>query len=97
MMMEFDEVYDEAGNLIQQTQREVTPEELTERRRAQTGAALTTEQYAAVRSQMQVLRALRQLGRNAFLALTAAERDREMYNAMMAATEILLVQLRDEP
>jgi hypothetical protein len=56
---------------------------------------LTSAQYAAVRDQMQVLRDFRQLGRSAFMALTAAERDRQLYDAQTATTIVLLAILRD--
>jgi hypothetical protein len=63
---------------------------------ARAGAPMTTEAYAAVRAQMQVLRDLRQLGRNAFMALTAADRDRMIYDALVTQTIIDLAILRDE-
>lgn len=52
--------------------------------------------YSAVRSEMQTLRALRQMGRGAFMDLTAAERDRAMYDAFTSVTKVLLAILRDE-
>lgn len=52
--------------------------------------------YAAVRTEMQALRDLRQLGRNAFMALSATERDRMIYDALVAQTIIDLAILRDE-
>lgn len=58
-------------------------------------ASLTPTLYSEVRSQMQTLRALRQLGRNAFMAQTAAERDRQTYDCLVAVTEILLRLTRD--
>lgn len=57
---------------------------------------MTPTAYAAVRSDMQTLRDLRQLGRSAFMALTAAERDRLTYDAFTATTRVLLAILRDE-
>ncbi len=57
---------------------------------------ITPSEYAAVRTQMQTLRDLRQMGRNAFMALTAAERDRLMYDAFTATTQVLLSILRDD-
>jgi hypothetical protein len=63
---------------------------------ASTGLNMTRDQYNAVRAQMQTLRDLRQLGRNAFMALTAAERDRLTYDAMTSVTIVLLAILRDE-
>lgn len=56
---------------------------------------LTPAEYAAVRAQMQTLRALRQMTRAEFMALTAAERDRATYDALVAVTETLLAILRD--
>jgi hypothetical protein len=56
---------------------------------------LTPTEYSAVRAQMQILRDLRQLGRNAFMALSAAERDRMLYDAQVATTIVLLALLRD--
>lgn len=52
-------------------------------------------EYAAVRVQMQTLRDLRQMGRATFMALTAAERDRLLYDALTAQTIIDLAILRD--
>lgn len=57
---------------------------------------MTPTGYAAVREQMQTLRALRQLGRNAFMGLTDAERHRMLYDAFTATTIVLLSMLRDE-
>lgn len=56
---------------------------------------MTTGQYDSLRAQMQTLRDLRQLGRNAFMALSAAERDRLIYDALTAQTIIDLAMLRD--
>jgi hypothetical protein len=56
---------------------------------------MSTAQYDALRPQMQTLRELRQLGRNAFMALTAADRDRMIYDALVAQTIIDLALLRD--
>lgn len=56
---------------------------------------LTAAEYAAIRPHLQTLRDLRQLGRNAFLALTAAERDRMLYDAFTAQTIIDLALTRD--
>lgn len=47
------------------------------------------------RAAMQELRALRQLGRNAFMAETAAERDRRIYDALVAVTRVLIETRRD--
>ena len=98
MTIETIETYDGQGNLVDTQSREVPPEELTERRRQRTGQTLSTEEYDAVRAQMQVLRDGRQLGRNGFMALPEAERWRMLYDAVFQnQTEILLVMLRDEP
>lgn len=56
---------------------------------------LTAAAYADIRAQMQVLRALRQLGRNAFMALSATERDRQLYDAMTAVTQVFIAMTRD--
>lgn len=56
---------------------------------------LTPDEYATVRPQLTVIRDLRQMGRNAFMALTAAERDRALYDAQAATTTILLALLRE--
>lgn len=61
----------------------------------QSPVRMTSAEYEAVRAQMQVLRALRQSGRNAYVALTEAERNRQTYDALMAVTEIFLALLRD--
>jgi hypothetical protein len=63
---------------------------------ASTGLNMTRDQYNAVRAQMQTLRDLRQMGRNAFMGLSAAERDRLIYDAMTSVTIVLLSILRDE-
>lgn len=63
---------------------------------ASTGLIMDRDTYNAVRSEMQTLRDLRQMGRNAFMALTAAERDRLIYDALTAQTIIDLAILRDE-
>jgi hypothetical protein len=60
------------------------------------GAAIVTAtEYDAIRPHITTIRELRQLGRNAFMALTAAERDRLLYDAQTATTTILLALLRD--
>lgn len=51
--------------------------------------------YAAVKAGLQTLRAIRQPGRNAFMALTAAERDRLCWDAIDAILTVLLAQLRE--
>jgi hypothetical protein len=96
--MTFDtiETYDGQGNLLGSQSREVPPEELLERRRQRTGLPLTTEEYEAVRAQMQTLRALRQMTQSEFVGLTVAQRARQEYDCLKAITEILLIQLRDE-
>lgn len=63
--------------------------------RADAPVTLTAAEWAAIRPQVQSLRDLRQLGRNAFMALTAAERDRALYDAQTATTIILLAILRE--
>lgn len=73
-----------------------TAEQVLDAQRASTGLPFTTEEYAAVRAQMQSLRALRQLGRNAFSGLSAIERDRRLYEAVVDATIVLMSILRDE-
>ena len=62
---------------------------------ARAAVSLTPAEWAAIRPQLQTLRDLRQMGRNAFMALTAAERDRLMYDAHVATTQVLLAILRD--
>lgn len=60
------------------------------------GATLITPAEAvAIRDDIVVIRDLRQLGRNAFMALTAADRDRALYDAQAATTTILLAILRE--
>jgi hypothetical protein len=56
---------------------------------------LTLAQYQAIRPHLTTIRDLRQMGRNAFMALTAAERDRLLYDAQAATTTILLAMLRE--
>ena len=63
--------------------------------RARLDAPMPVETYAAVRGELQTLRDLRQMGRAAFMALTAAERDRLGYDAHVATTIVLLALLRD--
>jgi hypothetical protein len=53
------------------------------------------EDFATIRTNLQTLRDLRQMGRAAFMALTAAERDRLIYDALVADTVIWLAVLRD--
>jgi hypothetical protein len=60
------------------------------------GMDVTYVDYLAIRPHLTTIRDLRQLGRNAFMALTAAERDRLLYDAQAATTTILLTMLRDE-
>lgn len=61
---------------------------------AQSGLRMTSDQYDAVRTQMQTLRDLRQMGRNAFMGLSQAERDRALYDAFTATTQVFLAILR---
>jgi hypothetical protein len=56
---------------------------------------LSPTEYQTVRTNLAALRDFRQLGRNAFMALTAAERDRQLYDAQTATTIVLLAILRD--
>lgn len=56
---------------------------------------LTVAEWDAIRPELQSLRGLRQMGRNAFMALTAAERDRLIYDALTSQTIIDLAILRD--
>jgi hypothetical protein len=58
-------------------------------------AHLSPTEYATVRTNLAALRDFRQLGRSAFMALTAAERDRQLYDAQTATTIVLLAILRD--
>lgn len=60
------------------------------------GEPMPLSTYQEVRAQMQVLRDLRQMGRNAYMNLSATDRDRTMYDAMTAVTTVLLAILRDE-
>jgi hypothetical protein len=55
----------------------------------------TLAAYKAIRPDIQNIRDLRQMGRNAFMALSAAERDRLLYDAQAATTTILLALLRE--
>lgn len=59
------------------------------------GLQVSYAAYLAIRPNLQTIRDLRQMGRNAFMALTAAERDRLTYDAQAATTTILLALLRD--
>jgi hypothetical protein len=56
---------------------------------------LSLAERDAIRPAIVILRDLRQMGRNAFMGLAAAERDRLMYDAQVATTMILLAILRD--
>lgn len=58
--------------------------------------AVLAHESTADRTALQTLRDLRQMGRSSFMALSAAERDRLMYDAMTAVTVTLLAILRDE-
>ena len=53
-------------------------------------------EWRAIRTELQALRSLRQMGRSAFMGLTAAERDRLTYDALVSQTIIDLALLRDE-
>jgi hypothetical protein len=59
------------------------------------GMTVTYAGYLAIRPHLTTIRDLRQMGRNAFMALTAAERDRLLYDAQAATTTILLAMLRE--
>jgi hypothetical protein len=56
---------------------------------------LTPAQYVTIRTNLATLRAIRQPGRAAFMALTAAERDRLTWDAIDATLTILLATLRE--
>jgi hypothetical protein len=56
---------------------------------------ISPAEWATFRPQLVIIRDFRQLGRNAFMALTAAERDRMLYDAQAATTTILLALLRE--
>jgi hypothetical protein len=56
---------------------------------------LSLAERDAIRPAIVILRDLRQMGRNAFMGLAAAERDRLLYDAQVATTMILLAILRD--
>ena len=56
--------------------------------------SVTPDEWAAMRPHIQTLRELRQLGRSGFMALTAAERDRLLYDALTAETQLWLALLR---
>lgn len=56
---------------------------------------LTPSDWAAIRPHLQTLRDFRQFGRAAFMAQTAAERDRMLYDAQVATMAVLLTLLRD--
>jgi hypothetical protein len=60
-----------------------------------TAKPMSLAAYRAIRPDIQNIRDLRQMGRNAFMALTAAERDRLLYDAQAATTTILLALLRE--
>ena len=56
---------------------------------------LTVEEWDRIRPELLALRNLRQMGRAAFMALTAAERDRLIYDALVSQAIIDLALLRD--
>lgn len=58
-------------------------------------SGLGATDYGAIRTQMQTLRAMRQLGRNAYVNLTEAERNRQTHDCLVAITEIFLKLTRD--
>jgi hypothetical protein len=64
---------------------------------ANSAAGLTPTDYAAVRTQMQALRAVRQTTRNAYVNMTEADRNRMDYDALVACCEIFIKLLRDAP
>lgn len=51
--------------------------------------------FGVIRANLQTLRDLRQLGRNAFLAQTTAQKERQLYDALVADTIIWLAVLRE--
>lgn len=55
----------------------------------------TAEEWARIKPEIQNLRSFRQLGRNAFMALTAADRDRMLYDAIVSLTIIDLALVRE--
>ena len=59
------------------------------------GLLMDLPTYDLVRPDLQTLRDLRQTGRNAFMGLSATERDRLMYDAFTATTRIFLAILRE--
>jgi hypothetical protein len=62
---------------------------------ARSYVTFTAEEWARIKPEVQTLRALRQLGRNAFMQLAAADRDRMIYDVLVAQTIIDLALLRD--
>lgn len=56
--------------------------------------SLSVIEWDRIRPELQTLRALRQMGRSAFMALSAAERDRLIYDALTSQTIIDLAILR---
>jgi hypothetical protein len=62
---------------------------------ARSGLSISAADFDAIRADLQLLRDLRQLGRNPFMALTAAERDRMTYDALVSVTRIFLAILRE--
>jgi hypothetical protein len=93
--------YPELGNTPSDPTRvltwtpDLTPEETLLAQMAAGAVSLTPAEWSAIRDDIVVIRDLRQMGRAAFMALTAAERDRLMYDAQAATTTILLAILRD--
>lgn len=62
---------------------------------ARSATGLAPSDYAAVRTQMQTLRAIRQAGRNAYVNMAEADRNRVDYDAFVAVLEIMLKLFRD--
>lgn len=65
-------------------------------RLGETGLSLSAAEYTSIRAEMAPLRALKQMTRNEFMALSAAERDRMLYDALVATTTVLRLVFRDE-
>lgn len=95
-------VLDETGDAYTFTfEPDLTPAELATFDLAiavmRSGTGLSPTDYQAIRTQMQVLRAMRQQGRNAYVNLTEAERNRQTYDCLVAITEIFLTLTRETP
>lgn len=59
------------------------------------GLNVSFADYPAIRTNLQTLRDLRQLGRPAFLAQTTAQKERQLYDALVADTILWLAVLRE--